>query len=176
MNLISLRQALHPQQSLSSLSVGLTTGAIGVVFDLSYAVLIFSGSLASHLSAGIGLILLSAATTRIAIAITSSFPGMVADLGSVPTAILAWSMGMVVKQIPATAASTEIFATVVATIALTSVLTGLCLLLGTLRMDSGLGGCHDSNSPAPLGYSNAIATVAADIKFYSLIDTRRQPQ
>ena len=170
----SLRQALHPQQSLSSLSIGLTTSAIGVVFDLSYAVLIFSGSLASHLSAGIGLILLSAATTRIAIAITSSFPGMVADLGSVPTAILAWSVGMVVKQIPATSTSTEIFATVVATIALTSVLTGLCLLLlGALRVDGGLGGCHDSVCSAPLGYSNAIATVAADIKFYSLIDTGR---
>lgn len=70
MNLISLRQALHLQQSLSSLSVGLTTGAIGVVFDLSYAVLIVSDSLASHLSAGIGLILLSAATPRMAIALT----------------------------------------------------------------------------------------------------------
>jgi hypothetical protein len=45
---------LHPTRLLPNLTVGLTTGAIGVLFDLSYAVLIFSGSLSSHLSPGIG--------------------------------------------------------------------------------------------------------------------------
>jgi SulP family sulfate permease len=120
---------------LPSFTIGLTTGAIGVIFDLSYAVLIFSGTLAHHLAAGISLVLFSAATTRIAIVLTSSFPGMIADLGTVPTAILAWSVGMVVKQIPPTAAPQAILATVMATIALTSLLTGaVLLLLGVLRL------------------------------------------
>ncbi|PSB30032.1 SulP family inorganic anion transporter [Stenomitos frigidus] len=135
----SIRARFLPPQPLMrllpSLSTGLTTGAIGVIFDLSYAALIFSGSLASHLAAGISLVLFSAATTRIAIVLTSSFPGMVADLGTVPTAILAWSVGMVVKQMPTTASSAEILVTALATIALTSLLTGtVLLLLGVLRL------------------------------------------
>ncbi|MBE9079636.1 hypothetical protein IQ241_20440 [Romeria aff. gracilis LEGE 07310] len=38
-----------------------------MLFDLSFAVLIFSGALTDHLAAGIGLVLLSAAAARIAI-------------------------------------------------------------------------------------------------------------
>lgn len=130
-----LQRELHPRLFLPSLSMGLTTGIIGVIFDLSYAVLIFSGSLSAHLSAGVGLVLFSAAATRVAIALTSSFSGMVADLGTVPTAILAWSVGMVVKQMPTTATSAEILATVLVTIGLTSVLTGAFLwFLGAFNL------------------------------------------
>ena len=130
-----LRHELHPTRLLPNLTVGLTTGAIGVIFDLSYAVLIFSGNLAQHLSAGIGIVLFSAASTRILVALTSSLPGMVADLGTVPTAILAWSVGMIVKGLPATTSATQLWMTALATIALTSLLTGTFLaLLGGLRL------------------------------------------
>lgn len=130
-----LRHELHPTRILPNLTVGLTTGAVGIIIDLSYAVLIFSGSLSSHLSAGIGLVLLSAASTRILVALTSSLPGMVADLSTVPTAILAWSVGMIVKSLPPTASPTELWMTALATIALTSLLTGsFLLLLGWLRL------------------------------------------
>jgi sulfate permease, SulP family len=130
-----LRYELHPTRLLPNLTVGLTTGAIGVVFDLSYAVLIFSGSLSTHLSAGIGLVLFSAASTRILVALTSSLPGMVADLSTVPTAILAWSVGMVVKSLPPTTSATALWMTALTTIALTSFLTGaFLLLLGGLRL------------------------------------------
>lgn len=130
-----LRHELHPTRLLPNLTVGFTTGAIGVIFDLSYAVLIFSGSLASHLSAGIGLVLFSAASTRILVALTSSLPGMVADLSTVPTAILAWSVGMVVKSLSPTTSATEVWMTALATIALTSFLTGaFLLLLGWLQL------------------------------------------
>ena len=130
-----LRHELHPTRLLPNLTVGLTTGAIGVLFDLSYAVLIFSGSLSSHLSPGIGLVLFSAASTRILVALTSSLPGMVADLSTVPTAILAWSIGAIVKSLPPTTSAPELWMTALATIALTSLLTGaFLLLLGWLRL------------------------------------------
>ncbi|PSN15616.1 hypothetical protein C7293_06460 [filamentous cyanobacterium CCT1] len=120
---------------MPSLTIGLTTGVLGVLFDLSFAALIFSGSLSAYLSAGVGLVLVSAAITRVMVALMSALPFMVADLGTVPTAILAWSAGMVVKQLPPTATSTEILITVIATIALTSVLTGLLLFaIGLLRL------------------------------------------
>lgn len=120
---------MNTSQWFSSLALGLTTGAIGVVFALSYAALIFSGNLTAELSVGIGLVLFSIATTRMAIALTSSYPGMVADLSTVPTAILAWSVGMIAKSLPAGTSNNEIMITVIAAIALTSVLTGAAFLL-----------------------------------------------
>lgn len=119
---------------LPALTVGLTTGILGVLFDLSFAALIFSNSLSDYMAAGVGFVLLSAALTRVMIALMSSFSGTVADLGTVPTAILAWSVGMVVRQLPTSATSTELLVTVVVTISLTSLLTGLFLYgLGALR-------------------------------------------
>jgi SulP family sulfate permease len=54
---------------------------------------------------------------------------MVADLSTVPTAILAWSVGMIVKSLPPTTSAIELWMTALATIALTSLLTGAFLLL-----------------------------------------------
>lgn len=121
----------------TSIAIGITTGTLGILFDLSFAVLIFSNSLSDYLSAGIGFILFSAAATRIMVGLTSSFPGMVADLAGIPTAIIAWSTGMVIRQLPTTATATELLVTVIVTIALTSTLTGVFLwIIGTLKVGS----------------------------------------
>ncbi|MEM6451892.1 MAG: SulP family inorganic anion transporter [Cyanobacteria bacterium P01_D01_bin.105] len=124
------------KQSLSSaIAIGITTGTLGILFDLSFAVLIFSNSLSEYLSAGIGFILFSAAITRIFVGLMSSFPGMVSDLAGIPTAILSWSTGMVVRQLPTDATSTELLVTVIVTIAITSLLTGALLwLIGALKL------------------------------------------
>lgn len=82
-----------------------------------------------QLPIGLGLVLFSIATTRIAIALTSSYAGMVADLSTVPTAILAWSIGMAAKSLPAGTPTTEVTITVLVMIALTSILTGAVFLL-----------------------------------------------
>lgn len=133
--LITLKQFPDSKQLLSSLAIGLTTGSLGVVFALSYAALIFSGNLATQLSVGVALVSFSIAATRMTVALTSSYPGMVADLSTVPTAILAWSVGMVARDLPSGASANEVLITVLATIALTSVLTGIVLLvLGFFRV------------------------------------------
>lgn len=132
-----LRRIFQEQPLLSAVTIGITTGTLGILFDLSFAVLIFSNSLSDYLSAGIGFILFSAAATRIMVALMSSFPGMVSDLAGIPTAILAWSTGMVVRELPTTASSTELLVTVIVTIALTSLLTGIFLwLMGALKLGS----------------------------------------
>ncbi|MEM9089436.1 MAG: SulP family inorganic anion transporter [Cyanobacteria bacterium P01_F01_bin.53] len=119
----------------STLSVGITTGTLGVLFDLSFAALIFSNSLSDYLSAGIGFVLFSAAAARLMVALMSSFPGMVSDLAAIPTAILSWSTGMVVRELPPTASPEELLVTVIVSIALTSLLTGLFLwTLGALKL------------------------------------------
>ena len=119
----------------STLSVGITTGTLGVLFDLSFAALIFSNSLSDYLSAGIGFVLFSAAAARLMVALMSSFPGTVSDLAAIPTAILSWSTGMVVRELPPTATPEELLVTVIVSIALTSLLTGLFLwTLGELKL------------------------------------------
>ncbi len=126
---------INTQSVSSAIAIGITTGTLGVLFDLSFAVLIFSNSLADYLSAGIGFILFSAAATRIMVGLLSSFPGTVSDLAGIPTAILAWSTGMVIRQLPTTATSTELLVTVIVTIAITSLLTGLLLwVMGALKI------------------------------------------
>ncbi|MEL6490469.1 MAG: SulP family inorganic anion transporter [Cyanobacteria bacterium J06621_3] len=123
--------------SVSTLSIGITTGTLGVLFDISFAALIFSNSLSDYLSAGIGFVLFSAAAARIMVALMSSFPGMVSDLAAIPTAILSWSTGMVVRELPPTASPEEMLVTVIVSIALTSLLTGLFLwTLGELKLGS----------------------------------------
>ncbi|MEO1395574.1 MAG: SulP family inorganic anion transporter [Cyanobacteria bacterium J06634_5] len=124
-----------PQSVFSAVAIGVTTGTLGILFDLSFAVLIFSNSLSDYLSAGIGFILFSAAATRIMVGLLSSFPGMVSDLAGIPTAILAWSTGMVIRQMPTTATATELLVTVIVTIAFTSLLTGAFLwVMGALKL------------------------------------------
>ncbi|MEM6598540.1 MAG: SulP family inorganic anion transporter [Cyanobacteria bacterium P01_C01_bin.69] len=132
--LATLRSPLFRGQT-STLIVGITTGTLGVLFDLSFAALIFSNSLSDYLSAGVGFILFSAAAARIMVALMSSFPGMVSDLAAIPTAILSWSTGMVVRELPPTASPEEMLVTVIVSIALTSLLTGLFLwTLGELKL------------------------------------------
>jgi SulP family sulfate permease len=129
-----LRSELHPPHLFPNSMVGLTTGTVGVLFDLSFAALIFSGSLSEHLSVGVGLVLFSVAATRLLTALLSPL-GVVTDLGTVPTAILAWSAGAIAKDLSPTANSTEILITVLVAIALTSLITGMCLfLLGMLKV------------------------------------------
>ncbi|MEM8502275.1 MAG: SulP family inorganic anion transporter [Cyanobacteria bacterium P01_D01_bin.1] len=123
------------RSGISTLSVGITAGILGVLFDISFAALIFSNSLSDYLSAGIGLVLFSAAAARIMVAIMSSFPGTVSDLAAIPTAILSWSTGMVVRELPPTASPEAMLVTVVVSIAFTSLLTGLFLcVLGELKL------------------------------------------
>ena len=129
-----MRSFFH-RSGMSTLSVGITAGTLGVLFDLSFAALIFSNSLSDYLSAGIGLVLFSAAAARMMVALMSSFPGMVSDLAAIPTAILSWSTGMVVREMPPAASQEELLVTVIVTIASTSLLTGAFLwLLGELKL------------------------------------------
>nr|RNJ69998.1 MAG: SulP family inorganic anion transporter [Leptolyngbya sp. IPPAS B-1204] len=130
-----LQQIVQPHRLMPSLTTGIVTGTVGVLLNISFASLIFSGSLSSYLPVGIGMVLFSSAITRTLVALTSSFPGIIADLDPVPAAILGWSAATIVKRLPASTSDTEILITIIATIALTSLVTGVFLLsLGLLRV------------------------------------------
>jgi hypothetical protein len=71
--------------------VGMISGTICVSFELSFAVLIFLGRLAEHLSFGVGLVLFSVAITSILIILFSACPQIVMGSAAAKTAILAWT-------------------------------------------------------------------------------------
>ena len=130
---------LHPQKLIPSLIAGVVTGTIGIIRAISYAALIFSGSLSPHLDIGIGLAVFSTAVISIVVALTSSLPGMIATPLAAPTAVLAILAANLATSLAPTATSEEIVLTVVTAIALGSIATGAVLfLLGQFKLGSAI--------------------------------------
>jgi sulfate permease, SulP family len=84
-----LTQELWPRRLLPTLTAGLVAGLLGIIVQISYAGLIFSGPLAGDVSRGIGLTLFGAFVMRIVVAVRSSLPAAMAGPQDIPAAILA---------------------------------------------------------------------------------------
>lgn len=121
-------QELSPDRLFPSLTAGLVVGLAEVIVAISFAALIFSGDLSSFVSKGIGLALLSIVITSIVIALMTSLPGIVSGSQDAPVAIVAVVGVAIVAAMPAGASSEETFTTVVAFIAISTLLTGIVLL------------------------------------------------
>lgn len=129
----SLVQELQPETLISSLLAGSITGLIGVIRAISYAALIFSGSLAVHLNVGVGIAIFSSAAISIVVTFMSSLPGMIATPLAAPTAVLAILAAQIASTLTTPATSTELLVTVVMAISLGSIVTGVTLwFLGTI--------------------------------------------
>ena len=122
-------QKLQPGQLLSSLTAGLISGMVSIIIAISFAALIFSGDLADHVASGIGLALFSACAIGLVVTATSSFPGTIAGTQDSPAAILALIAAAIAQKLRTSAAPNATLPTIVAAIALTSLLTGAFLLL-----------------------------------------------
>mgnify|MGYP002631820658 CR=1 FL=1 len=126
---------LQPQNLLPSAIGGLVAGMITVILSISFAMLIFGGELKAHLPAGIGLVLFSAVLVATIVALTSSYAATVAIPQDRIAPILALISGAVVTTMHATASTELMFQTVVASITVASLLTGLCLAaLGVFKL------------------------------------------
>jgi len=135
--LTNLLQEFSPNRLLSSLVAGVVSGVLAVVVAISLAALIFSGNLSGYVSAGIGLALFTVVTMATMVAMFSSFRGAVASTQDGPAAILALVATAIAAEMPASASAQEIFLTVVAAIALTTLLTGaFFLVLGSFKLGS----------------------------------------
>ncbi len=128
-----LQSWTQPQVLIASLSAGLVTGIIGVIRAISYASLIFSGTLALHLPTGLGMTVFSTGLTLGIVALSSSLPGMIATPLAAPTTILALMATNIATELAGADAEVTLV-TVLAAIALSALLTGsLLLILGLLR-------------------------------------------
>ena len=124
----------HLNWLLPTLTVGMISGIINLIFEVSYAALIFSGPLSEYVMHGVGLTLFGTCMLGIIIALTSSFPGMVACPMGAPISILALTAATIASQLSSSAPE-HIFLTVVAAIVVSSVLTGIVfLILGHFKL------------------------------------------
>ncbi|MGD2078241.1 MAG: SulP family inorganic anion transporter, partial [Chloroflexota bacterium] len=114
---------------------GLVVAIYEVVAAASMAALIFSGELSTDVARGVGLALFGAAITGATIALLGSLPGTIGGVQDAPAAIMALIAGAIVATLPSGASADERFMTVVAAIAISTLLTGACLLaIGYFRL------------------------------------------
>lgn len=117
----------------SSITSGVVIGVGEIAVAASFAALIFSGPLAVHARAGIGLALFAAFATMAVTALWGTLPGVVGTTQESTVAILAVMAASIATMLPPS--SDEAFFTVVAAIALTSIATGAAfILLGRLKL------------------------------------------
>ncbi len=133
MKLADLKTEFHPTNLLSGLTAGIIVAIIDISLEISLAALIFSGNLSQFLARGIGLMLFGAFVMGIFVAFTASLPGMIALPQDTPAAILALIAASIAFEMKV-AQPQSIYATILAAIALTSLLTAIFfLLLGWLK-------------------------------------------
>lgn len=133
MNLAEFKREFRPDILLPSITAGLIIAIVSTSVEISFAALIFSGKLSQFLAGGIGLLLFGTFVIGIVVALTTSLPGMIGVPQDAPAAVL----GLVAAGIAAIMKSAEpqaIYTTILAAIALTSLLTAaFFLLLGWLK-------------------------------------------
>lgn len=127
----------QPKRLFPSLAAGLITGILTVMIEISLAALIFSGNLARFVSNGIGITLLGSFVIGVVVAVTSSLRGAVALGQDLPAAILAPLAAGIATSLAPSASPEATYATVVAAISITSLVTGIgFFLIGIFRLGS----------------------------------------
>lgn len=128
MNLAEFKQEFQPKILLPSVTAGLIAAIVTISMEISLAALIFSGDLSQFLPGGIGLMLFGAFIMGIVIALTTSLPGMIGVPQDTPAAIVGL-IGAAIALAMKGAEPNSIYATVLAAISVTSILTGIFFLL-----------------------------------------------
>ncbi len=131
----SIISTFRPRTLLPALTAGLIAGVLSIVVAISFGAMIFSGSLSSFAARGIGYVLFGAVTISLINAVGSTFPSIVALPQDGPAAILAVIAGLIAAQLGSATTPDRAFATLVAVIVLTSILTGVTsFLLGRFQL------------------------------------------
>ena len=125
---IELKREFKPNILLPSLTTGLIAAIVTISMEISLAALIFSGDLREFLGGGIGLMLFGAFVVGIVIALATSLPGTISVPQDTPAAIIALISGAIAVTMKGAEPNAK-YATVVAAITLTSVLTAVLYLV-----------------------------------------------
>jgi SulP family sulfate permease len=112
------------RQLLPIASIGLVGGVIVLSLVISLAILIFSGELAPFATWGIGMVLLGSLIMQLIVTFTSSMPGVIGAPQDAPAAILSLTALAIAANMNGASLEAK-FITVVVTVILTSVVSGL---------------------------------------------------
>jgi sulfate permease, SulP family len=125
-----------PNSFVSNSVAGAVMGLLTVTSAVSFGALIFSGDLTPFLPFGIGLLLLSSVIISAVITSLSSYAGIVATIAEVTVPIFSLIARQIVAAMPDAAVEQKLM-TVVATLAINSLLTGAIFLgLGWFKLGS----------------------------------------
>jgi SulP family sulfate permease len=126
-------QELQPDRLVPTLTAGVITGVLLVIYAISMAALIFTGPLAEFIPIGIGLTLFTAIVAAIVVALTNSLPGIVIMPQDAPAIILAMMASAIAAQLPAS--DPALLPTVIMALAVTTGVVGIIyFLLGTFKL------------------------------------------
>jgi SulP family sulfate permease len=121
----------------STLIAGIICGFLAIVLSIGHGSLLFSSNLRAYLPVAIGLALFSTAVMAAAGALTSSIRGVVAITQEIPIVALVTVVNAVAAAVPAGASEEARLATVVVSIAISTIVTGAAALaLGYFRLGS----------------------------------------
>lgn len=123
-----LKKELQPSVLLPGITAGVIATIITISTVIPLAALIWSGPLSQYLGGGIGLMLFGSFAIGVVAALTTSIPGMVASPQDTPAAILALVAAGIAAAMQASG-SQFTYVTVVAALALTTLLMAVCFLL-----------------------------------------------
>ena len=113
---------------------GLFSGTLVVILSVSFATLIFSGSLSDYIVEGISLAINTAIIVGLGITMFSRCKPAISMVDEDTAPVLALLVSFVVASLPASASSEEAFATAIAAIVATTLISGVGLaLLGFFR-------------------------------------------
>ncbi|MFN2137737.1 MAG: SulP family inorganic anion transporter [Candidatus Promineifilaceae bacterium] len=108
-----------------TLTSGLIAGLLEVALAVSFGALIFGGTLSTYVPYGVGYALVGAIIGGLIIALFTSLPGMVGGNQDVPAAIMALMAVAIREAMPTGATTEQTFFTVIAAVAISTILTGL---------------------------------------------------
>ncbi len=114
-------------RALSDVLGGTAASVLTVTFGLSYALLIFSGSLAPYLTYGVGATFITSAILAAVIALGSSLPFAIGAPDSSTAAMTAILASSLVERMTATEPAALVLEPVLFTLAAASILTGIVL-------------------------------------------------
>jgi SulP family sulfate permease len=126
-------ETVKPRTSLvPSLTIGVVLSFTEVIFVISLASLIFSGPLEPYLPRGIAIVLVTAIIHMLFTVLFTSSKGIIASIQDNPAVVLTVAMSSIAAVVTTEG---ELIATIIALILLSTLLTGVCLvLLGTFRL------------------------------------------
>ena len=123
------RAYMKLQPIITNVQTGVLSAVVEVLGVIAFAALIFSGPLAAHLSTGIVLLLISTTIVGLVGALGSSYPGMIVSLRTPMIPVLAAMVAAITATMTAAGRESDLLGTTIATLGITSIVTGLALVL-----------------------------------------------